>query len=455
MPHEPIKLHPDNPHYFLFRSAPTILITSAEHYGAVINSEFDYIPYLDTLQSYGFNLTRLFSGAYVERRDTLGQWNTLAPKTGRLIAPWSRSETPGYAEGGNLFDLDRWDGVYFARLRDFVAEAGRRGIVVEYVFFSNIYTEFNWEASPLNCRNNVNGVSEAPFQQFTTLADHHLIARQEQLIRKIAFELRDYDNLYYEICNEPPYIDGAHGTLAWHNHLIDTLVDAESSFAQPHMIAADYDQAPLIENMHSALSICNSHYGHGHNWIAAIDLLDRYRDTLGRAIAFDETADVDMDNTLTGVRTEGWEFMIGGGAVYDHLSWAYTVEDPSGADSSVGVCVNRQLQILKDFFGALDLIRMAPDPDAFVAVSPEDIRVRVLAEPGRTYAVYLVGRRRANLVLRLPPGGYQIRWHDTKSGRIVQEETCTHPGGDLRLASPWYLVDIALRIDRITPGISC
>lgn len=38
----PISLHPENPHYFLFRDKPTILITSAEHYGAVINLDFDY-----------------------------------------------------------------------------------------------------------------------------------------------------------------------------------------------------------------------------------------------------------------------------------------------------------------------------------------------------------------------------------------------------------------------------
>jgi len=34
---EAIKLHPDNPHYFLFRGQSTVLITSGEHYGAVLN----------------------------------------------------------------------------------------------------------------------------------------------------------------------------------------------------------------------------------------------------------------------------------------------------------------------------------------------------------------------------------------------------------------------------------
>jgi hypothetical protein len=52
---EPIKLHPSNPHYYVFNGQPTVLITSAEHYGAVINLDFDYVAYLDALKAYGLN----------------------------------------------------------------------------------------------------------------------------------------------------------------------------------------------------------------------------------------------------------------------------------------------------------------------------------------------------------------------------------------------------------------
>ena len=38
----PIALHAENPHYFHWRGRPTILITSGEHYGAVMNLDFDY-----------------------------------------------------------------------------------------------------------------------------------------------------------------------------------------------------------------------------------------------------------------------------------------------------------------------------------------------------------------------------------------------------------------------------
>src|SRR5262245_53865565 len=107
---QPLSLHPKNPRYFLFRGKPIILVTSAEHYGAVLNSDFDYKKYLDTLARDGLNNTRTFTGAYVEPPGAFKiEKNTLAPAPGRLLCPWARSGTPGYAGGGNKFDLARWE----------------------------------------------------------------------------------------------------------------------------------------------------------------------------------------------------------------------------------------------------------------------------------------------------------------------------------------------------------
>ena len=92
----PLALHPENPHYFLFRGKPTILITSGEHYGAVLNRDFEYVKYLDTLQVDGLNLTRTFSGAYVEPQGAFKiARNTLAPAPGQFLCPWARSDIRG------------------------------------------------------------------------------------------------------------------------------------------------------------------------------------------------------------------------------------------------------------------------------------------------------------------------------------------------------------------------
>jgi len=59
---KPLAVHPENPHYYIFQGKPTVLITSAEHYGAVVNKDFDYVAYLDTLHFYGLNYTRIYPG---------------------------------------------------------------------------------------------------------------------------------------------------------------------------------------------------------------------------------------------------------------------------------------------------------------------------------------------------------------------------------------------------------
>lgn len=63
---EPIRPHPENPHYFLWRGKPVVLITAGEHYGAMLNLDFEYVRYLDQLKANRFNLTRIFSGTYRE-----------------------------------------------------------------------------------------------------------------------------------------------------------------------------------------------------------------------------------------------------------------------------------------------------------------------------------------------------------------------------------------------------
>src|SRR4051794_35126753 len=85
---QPLRPHPDTPRYFLFHGKPTVLVTSGEHYGAVLNRDFDFLRYLDTLRADRLNLTRIFSGTY---REVPGDFaiasNNLAPAPGAYLAP--------------------------------------------------------------------------------------------------------------------------------------------------------------------------------------------------------------------------------------------------------------------------------------------------------------------------------------------------------------------------------
>ncbi|MGH2451944.1 MAG: hypothetical protein ACRDGE_11900 [Candidatus Limnocylindria bacterium] len=101
-----MRLHPANPHYFEFRGRPTVLVSSAEHYGAVLNPDFDYRRYVRALARDKLTLTRIFTGSMVVPEDALassGLKTTLGPAAGRLLAPWARSDTPGYAWSSPAF----------------------------------------------------------------------------------------------------------------------------------------------------------------------------------------------------------------------------------------------------------------------------------------------------------------------------------------------------------------
>src|SRR5689334_3596157 len=152
---QPVSLHPDNPHYFLYKNKPTIFITSGEHYGALLNLDFNYKTYFDELHRNGLNMTRTFSGVYCEQPGAFNIGNnTLAPVSMKYITPWARSETPGYKNGGNKFDLNKWDEKYFERLKDVLQKAADRNVVVEFTLFCPFYEDGMWLISPMNSSNN-------------------------------------------------------------------------------------------------------------------------------------------------------------------------------------------------------------------------------------------------------------------------------------------------------------
>jgi hypothetical protein len=382
---EPIRLHPENPRYFLFRGHPTVLITSAEHYGAVLNADFDYVPYLDELRARGFNQTRTFSGVFPELAGSFSiPANTMQPAAGRYLCPWARSSTPGAFDGGNKFDLNQWDEAYFQRLKDFVAEAAKRGVVVEFVLFNTLYNDGFWNACPLNAKNNINGIGDVPRMEAWSLKHASLVAAQDAMIRKVVETLQGFDNLYYEGCNEPYE---RRLPLDWQDHVTETIAAAESSFAHKHLIAQNTGNGLMpITKPHPAVSIFNYHYA------SPPDGVGRHYD-LKRPIGFDETGGRGQADLP--YRSDAWSFLLAGGSVYSNLDYSFSVKSPEGQNrqfpyhSGGGPAIRQQLQILKEFMDGLDFIRMTPDTSFITGGIPSGAGVQALAEAGKAYAIYV------------------------------------------------------------------
>ncbi len=442
----PLSLDPGNPHYFFFRDKATVLITSGEHYGAVLNLDFDYTKYLDALAADGLNLTRTFSGAYAEPNGAFHiDKNTLAPAPERFLSPWRRGEEPGYANGGNKFDLMQWDPSYFERLRDFVTKASERGIIVELNLFCPMYEDAQWNLSPMNTANNVNKIGAIGRNDVYDLTKNgDLQAIQEALVRKIVSELADADNIYYEICNEP-YFGGV--TLDWQRRIAEVIAEAEKSLPARHLISQNIaNGAKKIENPIPQVSIFNFHYANPPDAVA-----QNY--ALQKVIGENETGFKGTCDDYN--RMEAWEFLLAGGGLFNNLDYSFTVghEDgtfqfPATQPGAGSVAYRRQLKVLGDFLRSFDFVKMKPARELMKSEVPEHTRVQVLAEAGRQYALYFKGALPAPLRLELPPGEYRCEWIEAATGKALPILNLQHPGKVCEIGPPAPSGEYALRIKR-------
>ncbi len=454
----PLALHPENPRYFLFRGRPTVLVASGEHYGSVVNPDFDYVRYLATLEAAGLNTTRLFLGDYVEASGAFGIVDdTIAPAPGRVLAPWARSTTPGYALGGARFDLDRWDPAFFERLHGFVREAGRRGIVVEVVLF---FVGPGWNESPMNPRNNVNGLPDVGAKGYLRLDSAPLLARQEAYVRKVVSEINRYDNLFFNLCNEPWFYNQERPgfvsqapaeTKAWIERVAEWVVDEETKLGRRHLLGVDVsNQGSVVEakdlaGPFRALSVFTFHYDGNADSV-------RLNSGLPRAIGFNETGFNGTGDDA--YRTQGWNYMLSGGSLYGHLDFSFTVGHEDGTavprfatalyDGGGSAALRAQLAVLLRFVHSLPLERMRPD-DAVVVGGADSWRA--LAAPGEAYAFWLPGCGPLQVALALPPGAWRYDWVDPVTGAVTSQ-VARHESWVTKVRGERHGGGVALRVTR-------
>ncbi len=467
----PIHLDPRNPHYFRFRGRTVALTASGEHYGAVLNADFDFRKYLATLSAEGLNYTRIFGGSYVEvPAKSFGILrNDLAPQPGRLIAPWARSEVPGYAGGGNKFDLSRWNGEYFGRYRDFLAEASRLGIVVEITLFSSQYGDAQWNLSPFNPSNNVNHTGAIDWKKLATLENGNLLSFQEQYTRKLVREANGFDNVIFEIQNEPwsdrpalagvvnPYLQkpardtfpnsidlADEMSLAWQSRVAQWITQEEAALPNRHLLAQNCANFRFpIRELIAGVSIANFHYAYPEAALANYGL--------NKAIAYDETGFLGREDEP--YRREAWNFLLSGGGAFDALDYSFSPGHEDGSDldpngpGGGSPALRHQLGILQKFLAQFSLADLQPDFQT-VRRAP-GVVARVLSSRAGEYAVYLDGDGPVQLTLALPAGQYSADWFDTRTGAIAGREAFRHGGGRNTLESPAFSHGIALRLRRI------
>ncbi|MDD5687534.1 MAG: chitobiase/beta-hexosaminidase C-terminal domain-containing protein [Elusimicrobia bacterium] len=479
---EPIKLHPDNPHYFLYKGKPTVLVGSNEHYGSVMNLAFDYVPYLNELQSKGLNYVQICSGMYAEgagnnwwNHPGYHNWwnyrdNPLGPDDNKFVCPWRRTVDLNTYK----FDLSKWDdqgtsaNSYFPRLKDFVQKASDRGIVVDFVFFIPFWNrndlpgdEF-WKRNPMNSINNINGVGNTASWTTSGLnsvwdlnSNGGLTPYINAMITKVVTELNGFDNVMYLLTMEPNYNGTETNRVmsgSFDSNTMNKIIAAEASLPKKHLIVQNAvgdnngDPVPFT----NANVIAWDHYDEEPD--AQSDLTANYL-SYNKPLACTEVT-YQGDNYLK-IRRMLWKWILAGGALWNLCDDSFTYLVPDGSVKCTMCADGTQcglttgdpslrgiIKIAKDFIHSVNFVKMTPDSSRAPAV-----RALVGNSSNKQYAYYLGSGGQASLTVNLVAGNYKAEWVNTKTGNIDKTETFTQNStGSKVLTPPAYTEDIALRI---------
>ncbi len=439
-----VKLNQSNPRYLEYKGDPLILISSAEHYGALLNLDFDYRLYLETLGNEGFNYTRIFTGTYIEPVENIFgiQKNTLSPLPGRFIAPWVK-------EAGK-YDLERFNPAYFERLKDFLSEAEKQGVIVEVTLFTSIYAEGQWDLNPFNFKNNINGVGDLPLRRVHTKYDSGILKYQEAFIKKLVREINNFDNFFFEIQNEPwsdnqnlaGFVNADNekihlrpwqkdvvlaniASMEWQARVVSLIEEEEASLAKSHLVAQNICNFQYeMEEIPEGVSILNFHYALPG---AAQKNLDK-----GCVIGLDETGFMPQDDNL--YLDQAWRFILSGGGLYNNLDYSFTAGNERGdwaiAESNPGwggPAFREKLSILVETMKQVPFVEMDFTGTLIKSESPS-LKQYGLQKPGEVYLVFLEGYMQETLVPDVDEGEYEVSIINVRNGER-KSETLTLGGG--------------------------
>jgi hypothetical protein len=367
----------------------------------------------------------------------------LAPESNDVLLPWKRSNVPGYALGGNKFDLNQWDEAYFERLKNFVQQASYSDIIVEVTLFSSHYGG-GWNYSALNPKNNINNTDSLEGKRVNTLANGNLLSHQERYVRKIVHELNAFDNLYFEIQNEPwadqsdtVFTANAYGppedwrsTLqvvseasnAWQRRVASWIKDEESRMPKKHLVSQNIGNFHYpITNPDPNLSIFNFHY------TSPRAVYENHY--LNKAIGFNETGFAGKQDAT--YRRQAWRFLMAGGALFNHLDYSFSIGSEDGQDTTYKAPgggspeLRKQLGSLKRYFDQLNVITLKPDFE-IVKAAP-GANTYALSDGSKQWVIYVesLAMKTYDLITNLPKGRYKVTWTDTATGKVLLEEQST------------------------------
>ena len=245
----PLRVHTENPRYFSNPSGRVVYLTGSHTWATLqergIEGEtpdFDYLKFLDFLKEHNHSFLRLWSWEHA----TWMQFREREILIRYTPSPYMRTGPGTAIDGKPKFDLNKFNPIFFERLRSRVSLARERGLYVGVMLFQGFSVEQKgkkgvnpemgnpWDGHPFNKKNNINHIDgdinrDGEGEETHTLANPAIVELQETYVRKMIDTLNDLDNIIWEISNE------SHGdSTEWQYHMIQFIKKYEQTKPQHH-----------------------------------------------------------------------------------------------------------------------------------------------------------------------------------------------------------------------------
>ena len=462
-----------------------MLIAPSEHYGSVVNRRFDFARYLAEAADKKQTMTRTFL-LFRELQGTRNPSSPVKPESPDYIAPWPRTGPGKAMDGEPKYDLDRWNPVLFNRLHQFLSLALNYGIVVELTLFSNTYGDRIWALNPLRDQNNLQGVGAVEWPEYTSLKENQIVSRQTSFARKVIQETSEFDNVYYEICNEPGGGQPGHVSPAevdlWQAEVGRVIREELRKLNRSHLVVGQqaFNYLPQVNQALDAsfngslldavtvhpmpnLTLGGQTYQLGNFMSKELRLAD-FRDFFLTARRFPKPCISDEDNAASLYRDDiGWTIQrkrawmaVVCGAHYDFIDFSLTVGSEAGTEESRAK-IRSWMRNLSVFIHAFDFVRAEP-LDRWIETTPEHVVAGVLAKPPREYIAYLADAREVTdpaagqaiagpVSFALDPGRYEASFYFPVTG-AHSKPIRIQGGRRVEVELQQFHHDIVLRVSR-------
>ena len=237
----PLRALANNPNYFTDETGRPVYLTGSHTWNNLQDwgtggsvQALDFTAYVNMLVTHGHNFTLL--------------WRTELPKfCGLLTAagsgssftvspqPWQRTG-PGIAsDGGQRFDLTKFDQSFFDRLRFRVQQLNASGIYAGVYLFTGEWLKVfrcSSDGYPFTGSNNINGIDDGGgIRSMTMTAPNVITAIQDAYVDKMINALNDLPNVLWIVSEESPP-----SSVWWNIHLIAHVRSYESTKPLQHPI---------------------------------------------------------------------------------------------------------------------------------------------------------------------------------------------------------------------------